>query len=531
MRMRRGMLLVPAVVGVTMLGTSALASAAPAGSLSAGLPALTLSPAHLAAIHAEVALHARMVARERPHQAVRGPGDISLAGTARSSTTAPPNLTSVQQISQDTLPAAPSIEPDTETEPDISIDPNNAAIMTAVFQVGRDGDNGGAQDGGFATSTNGGHSWTSGNLPDLTTATGGQFQHASDTVVAFGADGSDYAQTIPFDVTDARSGVAVQRSADHGLTFGPPSLVVDDNSLQIFNDKNWITADTNPGSPFRGRIYSVWSRFITKGTGNRSETNSPGAVSYSTDDGKTWSPFVLASAPQADTEGLLPLVHPDGVVTIVYDLFVPAKKADFETAQTSRDGGVTWSQPVTIGQFEGAEVPGMRTGGLPAAAIDPVTGNMYVVWQDTRFNSAGLNDIVLSESTDGGSTWSSPRVVNPEVAGLDRFTPAVAADGGNVYISYRTRGDNGTAPDVSENLVVSTDGGATFRTEQTVGPPTELQFAAVSIEGGPPVAFLGDYMGLAATAGQAQLAWCVASQPPVSGESFHQTTWSGTVTP
>ena len=529
--MRRGILLIPAVVGVTMLGTSALAFAAPAGSPSAALSARTLSPAHLAAIHAEMALQARMAARERSHRALRGPDAIPLAGTAHTSTTAPSRLTSVQQISQDTLPAAPSIESDTETEPDVSIDPNNAAIITAVVQVGRDGNNGGAQDGGYATSTDGGRSWTSGNLPDLTTATGGQFQHASDTVAAFGPDGSDYAQTIAFDISDARSAVTVQRSADHGLTFGSPSLVVDDNSLQIFNDKNWIAVDNNPASPFRGRIYSVWSRFITKGTGNRSETNSPGAVSFSTDDGQTWSPLVLASDAQADTEGLLPLIHSDGAVTIVYDLFVPGKKADFETAQTSRDGGVTWSNPVTIGEFEGAGVPGLRTGGLPAAAIDPVTGDMYVVWQDTRFNSAGLNDIVLSESTDGGSTWSSPRVVNPEVAGLDRFTPAVAANGGNVYISYRTRGDNGTAPDVSENFVVSTDGGATFGAEQAAGPPTVLQFAAVSIEGGPPVAFLGDYMGLAATAGHAQLAWCVASQPPVSGESFHQTTWSGTVTP
>lgn len=529
MRLRRGVLLVPGVVGATVLGTSALAFAAPAGSSPARLPAPTLSTAHLAAIHAEAALQARMAARAHPHHAMSGPGAIPLAGTAPGTATS--RLSGVQQISQDTLPAAPSIEPDTEVEPDVAVDPGNTAVITAAFQVGRDGNNGGAQDGGYATSTNGGRTWTDGNLPGLTTAAGGPFQHASDTAVAFGADGSDYVQTIPFDITDPRSAVAVQRSTDHGRTFGPPSLVVDDNSPQIFNDKNWIAADTNPASPFHGRLYSVWSRFITKGTGARSETNSPGTVSYSTNDGRTWSPFVFASAANADTEGLLPLVHPDGAVTIVYDLYVPSRKADFETAQTSHNGGVTWSKPVTIGEFEGAGVPGMRTGGLPAAAIDPVTGNMYVVWQDTRYNPAGLNDVVLSESTDGGGTWSPPRVVNPEVAGLDRFTPAVAADGGNVYVSYRTRGDNGTAPDVSENYVVSTDGGATFSTEQAAGPPTVLQYAAVSIEGGPTVAFLGDYMGLAATARDARLLWCVASQPPVSGEQYHQTAWTGVVTP
>lgn len=529
MRFRRGVLLIAAVVGVAVLGMSALAMAAPAGSSSLALRTPTLSPAHLAALRAEAALQARMTARERPHQALKG--QAPLAGTAPGSSTAQSGLTSVQQISQDTLTAGPSVEPDTETEPDVAIDPNSAKVITAAFQVGRDGNNGGAEDGGYATSLDGGHTWTDGFLPGLTTATGGPFQHASDTVVAFGPDGSDYVETIPFDLTDARSAVAVQRSTDHGLTFGAPSLVVDDNSLQIFNDKNWIVADTNPDSPFHGRLYAAWSRFITKGTGRRSSTNSPGAVSYSTNDGQTWSPFVLATDPNADTEGLLPLVHADGAVTIVYDLFVPGKKADFETAQTSHDGGVTWSNPVTIGQFEGAGVPGMRTGGLPAAAIDPVTGTMYVAWQDTRFNPSGLNDIVLSESTDGGSTWSPPREVNPKVAGLDRFTPAVAAFGGNVYISYRTRGADGTAPDVSENLVVSADGGNTFGAEQTAGPPTVLQYAAVSIGGGPARAFLGDYMGLAATADRAQLLWSVASLPPVSGELYHQTSWSGTVTP
>jgi hypothetical protein len=529
-RLRRGVLLIPAVVGVTLFSTSTLAFAAPTQSQPAGLPVPTLSPAHRAALLAEAAFQARMDAREHPHKALTGPGAIPLAGTA-TTTTAPASLTNVQQVSQDTLPAAPSIEPDTETEPAVAINPNNAANITAAFQVGRDGNNGGAQDGGFATSRDGGQTWTSGFLPGLTTVNGGPFQHASDFVPAFGADGSDYVQAIPFDLTDARSAVSVQRSTDHGLTFGPPSLVVDDNSPQIFNDKNWLAADATKGSPFHGRLYTVWSRFITKGTAPNSVSNSPGAVSFSTNDGKTWSPFVFATAKDADTEGLLPLIHSDGAVTIVYDLFVPSKQADFETAQTSHDGGVTWSKPVTIGKFEGTRVPGTRTGGLPAAAIDPTTGNMYVVWQDTRFNAAGLNDIVLSESTDGGSTWSSPRQVNPAAAGMDRFTPAVAANGGNVYISYRTRGDNGTAPDVSENFVVSTDGGTTFGTEQTAGPPTVLQYAAVSIEGGPTVAFLGDYMGLAATSRTAQLLWCVASQPPVSGEQFHQTSWSGTVSP
>ena len=184
---------------------------------------------------------------------------------------------------------------------------------------------------------------------------------------------------------------------------------------------------------------------------------------------------------------------------------------------------------MTIGQFLGSGVPGIRTGGLPAAAIDPANGHMYVVWQDARFNPSGLNDIVLSMSADGGQKWSVPRVVDPMVAGLDRFTPAVAADAGAVHVTYRTRGANGTAASVSEDYIASTDGGKTFGFEHQVGPPSVLRWAAVSTESPPPVAFLGDYMGLAAAPRTAELFWCLSSKPPFNGQ-FHQTAWGATVT-
>jgi hypothetical protein len=97
-----------------------------------------------------------------------------------------------------------------------------------------------------------------------------------------------------------------------------------------------------------------------------------------------------------------------------------------------------------------------------------------------------------------------------------------------VVVSYRTRGDDGNAPTVSENLVISRDRGRSFSREFTAGPPTVLAFAAVSDEAPPPVAFLGDYMGLAMTGHEAELLWCVASQPPGT-EKYHQTAWGATL--
>jgi len=527
----RPLILVAALAVGALAGAPAVALAA---SGTPGQAPAQVNVAHQAAIRALQAFEARASTRFRPHAVPAAAARRSLAGTARGRSLSP--VTHVGSISRDTLPAlSREIEPDTQVEPDVAIDPGDPRIITAVFQQGRNGPFGASADPGYATSQDGGRTWADGNFPLLTTVVGGPLQLASDPVVAFGPDGSDYIQTIALNETNPRSTVTVQRSTDGGISFGRPSLVTDDNNINIFNDKNWLAVDTSKRSPFYGRLYSVWARFITTGTGQNAVTHSPGALSFSDDQGKTWSPIHFMTPLSDDDQGFLPLIHQDGSVTVVYDHFVPNPKnpnqgADFETAQTSRDGGLTWSKPVTIGQFLGSEVPGMRSGMLPAAAIDPVTGTMYAVWQDTRFNPGGLNDIVLSVSADGGARWSAPQVVSPKVAGLDRFTPAVAADAGAVYISYRTRGANGTAPAVSENYIASTDGGKTFGFEFQVGPPSVLRWAAVSDEVPPPVAFLGDYMGLAAAPGKAELVWCLSSKPPVTGR-YHQTAWGATVTP
>jgi hypothetical protein len=528
-RTRRPLLLVITIGVGVLVGVPAAALAVPPRQAPA-----VVNVAHQAAVRALQAFEARAAARLHPHAlSAAARAERSLAQTAPGAAFS--KITNVKSISRDTLPSlSAEIEPDTQIEPDVAIDPGNPNIITSSFQEGRNGPFGGTADVGYATSQDGGRTWADGNLPLLTTVVGGPFQLASDAVSAFGPDGSDYAETIAFGETNPRSAVTVQRSTDGGISFGPPSLVVDDNNVNIFNDKEWLTVDTFKRSPHFGRIYAVWARFITTGSGTTAVTHSPSAVSFSDDHGKTWSPVHFANPVTDDNQGNIPLVHPDGSVTIVYDHFVPSptnpnQGNDFETAQTSRDGGVTWSAPVTIGQFLGSEVPGMRTGGLPAAAIDPVTGAMYVVWQDTRFNPSGLNDIVLSRSTNGGGAWSPPRIVSPKVAGLDRFTPAVAAAGGAVHVTYGTRAANGKAPTVTEDYIASTDGGKAFGFEHQVGPPSVLKYAAVSIEGAPPVAFLGDYFGLAATPGEVELSWCQSAKPPVTGR-FHQTTWGATVT-
>ena len=419
---------------------------------------------------------------------------------------------SVEQVSQDPFGGAAGSQADTEVEPDIAVDPNDPSIVVAVVQEGRFDGDGGAVGIGFATSHDGGATWTAGTLPGLTVAVGGVFERASDPAVAIAGDGAVYAQSLVLDVSDCRSAVAVQRSDDGGLTFGSAVLVHED--CAVFNDKTWIAVDTFPTSPHYGRVYSAW---------DLSGAGAPIVISHSDDRGATWSPLVTVNDASVTAGiGALPLVQPDGDVTVVYEAYVPGPAR--EVSQTSHDGGAHFDAPVTIGTFAGIAVAGMRTGiGLPAAAVDAVTGDLYAVWPDARFRSDGLNDIVLGRSSDGGVTWEALRVVNQDARRRpNHFTPAVAADDGTVIVTYRSRREGSLRVDT--RWAVSADGGATFGRARKLGRSTDVRFAASS--GGD--AFLGDYMGVTLTGDAAHAVWCNATRPRAAA-SQHQTTWSGTI--
>jgi hypothetical protein len=422
----------------------------------------------------------------------------------------------VQQVSQDPFAGTGGSQADTQAEPHIAIDPNDPSVVVTVFQQGRFDE--GSVDPGFATSHDGGRTWTAGSLTGLTTAVGGVFQRGTDPAVAIGPDGAVYALTLVFDESFCRSAIAVQRSDDGGLSFGAPVLVKEDASCAVFNDKGWIAVDTFPASPHFGRLYSVWDRY---GGG------APIVLSHSDDRGATWSPLITVSdfASASSGIGALPLVRPNGDVTVVYQAYEPAPVR--ELSQTSHDGGAHFDAAVTIGTFRGFGVSDIRIGvGLPAAAVDPLTGDLYAVWPDARFRSDTLNDIVMSRSTDGGASWGTLRFVNQDgaVRRRNHFTPAVGAYGGTVLLTYRSRREGSVRVDT--RWIASADGGGTFTRERRLGRPADTRFAATVAAG--VLAFFGDYMGLALSADAAHAVWCNASHPRLAA-THHQTTWSAAI--
>lgn len=416
--------------------------------------------------------------------------------------------------------AVPSdAQADTQVEPDVALDPNDPDRLVAVFQQGRF-DDGGSVAPGYATSHDGGATWTTGALPSLTTATGGAYPRASDPVVAFGPDGTVYAQTLVVDLERYKSGLVVQRSDDGGLTFSGPYVIQEEQNPSLFNDKNWLVVDQTTG-PFAGRLYSAWSRTSSSGTRI--------VLRYSDDRGETWSQLVPVSETGRFAIGVIPLIQPSGQLTLVYlEYSSSGGGTPHLMAQSSIDGGGSFSPAVEIAAVQEIALPDQRAPALPSAAVDPVGGRMYAVWHDGSTRSDGSTDVVLSSSLDG-LTWSDPVRVVPGDGrrGRTHFTPDVGVYGGRVHITYTTRAetDRGFSRFARQRYVWSEDAGLSFGDDLLLGPRIDLRYSARAAG----LKFLGDYVGIAVAEGVAHPVWARSSRDSDDAGNREQRIWSATV--
>jgi hypothetical protein len=174
---------------------------------------------------------------------------------------------------------------------------------------------------------------------------------------------------------------------------------------------------------------------------------------------------------------------------------------------SSHDGGKKWgprqvvSDSQTVGVTDPATGDPLRTGDIiPQPAIDANTGQLYVVWQDSRANAVDPKEdaLFISTSTQGGltGTWSTPAVVN-DPRDEAAFTPAVKVlPSGSVAVQYYTLDRRTHRRDVLPTSVVLriSDGPGTHfsDSEQPVGDNFNMLAAPFALG-----YFTGDYEGLA----------------------------------
>jgi len=224
---------------------------------------------------------------------------------------------------------------------------------------------------GFARSTDGGATFTDGGT--LPTNPNGD---AGDPVLARNeATGRIYYATLQF----SGSGIMVFRSDDNGATWAAPVQGAPGKSG--FQDKEWITVDNFAGAG-AGNVYLVARDF---GAGN-------GIYFFrSTDNGATFGPSG-GTLITPGAQGAFVAVGPDHSV---YAFWWAGPTLQM---RKSTDQGVTFGAPVTIasnliggtngdlgltGIRQGTTTPaGFRSNEFPHAAVNPVTGNIYVTYNN-----------------------------------------------------------------------------------------------------------------------------------------------------
>ena len=396
-------------------------------------------------------------------------------------------------------------------------------------------------------SFDGGRHWGLVPLPFSSCSAGGlPYQRASDPWVSIGPDGTAYAVSLSFDSTTNRDAVAAATSSDGGSTWTNTKVINAGNDPLRAQDKESVTAD--PANA--GVAYVVWDEIRQSNcdaSGCRNVTV-PTLFSKTTDGGRTWSParVIVDTADREQTIGNQIVVDPDtGTLYNFFDLIElhrrPQPNLFLVAFVKSTDGGQTWSRPRVIAQLEsvGVRQPGtvapvepaaaasadtvtplihsrplkigtnltapralqadeemrVRTGDiLPEATIDPGSGQLFVVWQDARFNDGKFDEVVLSSSTDAGTTWNAPVRVNTPT-GTPAFTPSINVnDDGTVgvtYYDFRNHNPANHSVLLTDYWITFSDDGVNFGDEQHVAGPFNMR-AAPNARG----FFVGDYEGL-----------------------------------
>lgn len=417
-----------------------------------------------------------------------------------------PAQVALTQLSEDTFtdPASQhlsEVEPGTFTW--------GSTIVTA-FQVARIYGGGGA-DIGFATSTDGGATWTNGYLPGLTIYEGnGQWEAASDAAVAYDALHNVWLiETLPIGASN--TAVAVSRSTD-GINWGSPVSVTNLGSP----DKNWIVCDDTATSKYYGHCYAEWD---DTSQGDLIE------MSTSTDGGQTWSKEAHTLGYDYGVGGV-PLVLPNGKVVVPINGF----NGDV-IAFSSTNGGKSWNRAVNVASDTSHyEAGNLRSAGLVSSAID-AKNTIYVAWSDCRYRTnCAENDIVYSTSKNGTKWTAVQRVpIDPTTSTVDHFitglgvTPGTSGKKANLALAYYYYpvSNCGNSCQLYAGFIQSSTAGKTWSAPETLAGPMELTWLPNTFSG----YMVADYISLGFGNGKAfpVFAQALAPQGDLLEEAIYTT--------
>jgi hypothetical protein len=404
---------------------------------------------------------------------------------------------------------------ESQNETAVAVNPTNGANVLISQNDYREGDG----HCGVDWSLDGGKHWGSQLAPmsfGRPVLDNGGVRHywtsGGDTSVAFDSTGEAYLMCQVFDrgyPTDERganaafgaSAFMIFRSADGGASWSFPGDYVtttgggeDPTATVGLLDKEYMTIDNNPSSPYRDRIYVTWSNY------SPDFTSDPIDISYSDDHGATWTDpaaisgfsldlcpinFSGATAGTCDSNQYSdPFVAPNGDLYVVFSNFnncagtlrrqgfdCPSGPSGDNHNQVlivkSTDGGVTFGDPVKVSEYN--ELPDCFTYtgfdfGRACVPTQPISGTSIFRASNYPTGVALSNSDIQVHFGSYINAHSNATLGNCAATGLSMVT----------FIN-KYRGV-GTAGGCNNDVVISTsgDGGGSFdgTTTSVVDLPT-----------------------------------------------------------
>jgi hypothetical protein len=336
-----------------------------------------------------------------------------------------------------------------QNEQQIVVNPTNPMLLASVWRDFRLG----YRQVGYGYSTDGGRTWTNPGL-----FVDPHYANDSDPALTVSANGAFYAMLLAYTGdTSQPNGFLLYRSTNSGMSWEERGFAIN-GVPNVFEDKEFIACDRTL-SVNRGRLYCVWDRFY--------ETNIY-CVS-SGNEGATWTTARRVSD-QSSNQFPCPAVGPDGTLYVAWTYYGGSLRLDKST-----DGGLTFGSDVNITSIYNPAPTlngGIDAIAAPALDVDisgsPYNGRLYCVYLN-RVNSD--YDIYIRHSTDRGASWSTARRVNDDAVnnGRDQFHPWLTVDNtGTLTAVWLDRRQDPANLQWHCYLSQSTDGGMTWSPNQQI---------------------------------------------------------------
>ena len=301
--------------------------------------------------------------------------------------------------------------------------------------------------------------------------------------------------------------------------------IVSKQSSTTFSDKEQIWADNASSSRFFGNVYVCWASFRSNSHGQALPT--PLTVARSSNGGDTWTTRQVGPATDnrnnAQADGCTVRTDSRGNV-YVFGIGVRGGRS-VQMMYKSADGGAHFAGPTVVASVVAPGVvdpqlgrpvmdgiAGARVDLAPGPSVDIANGaptgvgatdEIFMTWAD---GAAGLNheQLLLTWSRNGGSTWTAPSVVPLPAGDRPVYTaPAASPDGSDLYVVANAF----TTPYRNDTSSVRGLVGQVLHAEVTAGTPggwSSLHRGAVgdprgTSQNGLTAEFLGDYVYAAAT--------------------------------